>query len=311
MKKDLLTIADLSRNEIVDILDLADKVKKYPSKYANRLQGKTLLMMFEKPSLRTRISFEVGMTQLGGHAIYYDLSTSPLGKNKESIYDTAMTACRYVDIIMARLFSHQVITDLAKNSRAPVINALTDYSHPCQILGDLQTIRERRGKLGGLKVAYFGDGNNNVTHSLLFGCSILGMNISVACPKGPDFEPNADVVKKATQFAEKSGSKIEITNNAKTAIKDADVVYTDSWMSYHIPENLKQERMNIFMPFQVNNELMKLAKKNVIFLHCLPATRGMEMTADVIDGPYSAVFDEAENRLHVQKAVMLRLLKSD
>ncbi|MBN2053136.1 ornithine carbamoyltransferase [Candidatus Woesearchaeota archaeon] len=311
MEKDFLTLSSLSREEFIALLDLADDLKKNPKKYSNALQGKTLLMIFEKPSLRTRISFETGMTQLGGHGIYYDLSTSPLGKQKESISDTATTASRYVDIIMARLFSHQHIEEMAKHSRVPVINALTDYSHPCQILADFQAIREAKGKLAGLKLAYLGDGNNNVTHSLIFGAALCGMDIAVASPKGTDYEPQKEVMKKAHDIIKKYGSKSKLilTNEPSEAVKNADIVCTDSWMSYHIPESEKEDRVKKFMPFQVNEKIMKLAKKDAVFIHCLPATRGMEVTANIIDGAQSIVFDEAENRLHTQKALMLKLLK--
>ncbi len=307
MKKDLLDLNGLSKEEILSILDLADKIKKNPENFSQKLKHKTLVMIFEKPSLRTRVSFEVGMTQLGGHAIYYDIATSPMGK-KESISDTAKTASRYVDIIMARLFSHEHIVDLAQNAKVPVINALTNFSHPCQILADLQTIREKKGKLKDLKLAYFGDSNNNVTHSLIFGCAIVGINISIACPDNEEFKPQKEIIEKAQKLAEVSGSKISITNNAKDAVKHADVIYTDSWMSYHIPEDKKEERIQIFMPYQVNKELMFLAKPDAIFMNCLPAMRGMEQTAEVIDGPQSVVFEQAENRLHTQKALMLKLL---
>ncbi len=310
MQKDFLSLMHLSKEELISILDLADKIKKNPIHYSKRLEGKTLLMIFEKPSLRTRLSFEVGMTQLGGHAIYYDLSNSPLGKQKESIADTAKTVSRYVDIIMARLFSHKNIEDMAKNSNVPIINALTDFSHPCQILADFQTIREKKGKLDGLKLAYLGDGNNNVTHSLLFGCSIAGMNISIGCPKGEFYEPSKEVIEKAQDISNKSDSKIYITNDPKDAVKEADIIYTDSWMSYHVPEHLKDERIKIFQQYQVNQQLIKHAKKDFIFLHCLPAMRDMEVTSDVIDGLNSVVFDEAENRLHTQKALILRLLNT-
>lgn len=310
MKKDLLDLSSLTEQDILSILDTADKIKKNPEDYSKKLKGKTLLMMFEKPSLRTRVSFEVGMTQMGGHAIYYDISTSPMGK-KESIEDTARTSSRYVDIIMARLFLHEHIEKLAQNASVPVINALTNFSHPCQILADLQTIREKKGRLKGLKLCYVGDSNNNVTHSLLYGCSIVGMDISVGCPAGPEYAPSKDVIEKAKKIAEASGSKITITSNAEEAVKDADIVYTDSWMSYHIPEDKKQERLRIFQHYQVNKELMSHAKPDAIFMNCLPAIRGMEQTADVIDGPQSVVFDEAENRLHSQKALMLKLLNSE
>lgn len=310
MKKDLLDLSSLSKDDVIAILDLADNLKANPNAFSNKLKGKTLLMMFEKPSLRTRVSFEVGMTKLGGHAIYYDISTSPMGK-KESISDTAKTASRFVDIIMARLFLHEHIEELAENADVPVINALTNFSHPCQILADLQTIREKKGKLKGLKLAYLGDSNNNVTHSLIYGCAIVGMDITVGCPEGKEYEPLKQVLEKAKNIAEESGATIKVTHDAAEAAKDADVVYTDSWMSYHIAESEQEKRVALFKPYQVNTELMSHAKSDAIFMNCLPAARGMEQTAEVIDGPQSVVFDEAENRLHAQNALMLKLLNAE
>lgn len=307
MKKYLTDLTDFSKDEIIKILNLADDIKKTPSKYSKKLKDKTLLMIFDKASLRTRVSFEVGMTQMGGHAIYYDVATSPLGK-KETMSDTAKTTSRYVDIIMARIGSHEDLIDLAKNSSVPVINAMTNFSHPCQILADLQTIREKKKRLKNLKLAYFGDSNNNVTHSLLFGCAIMGIHISIGCPRGSEYEPQKNVVKKAQSIAKKSGTKIIITHDAKKAIKNADIVYTDSWMSYHIPKSKMKERIKIFKPYQVNQKLMSYAKPNAIFMNCLPAMRGMEQTAEVVDGKQSVVFDQAENRLHTEKALMLKLL---
>lgn len=303
MQKDLLDLSSLAKEEIVSILDLADEIKKNPEKYRNSMAGKTLLMIFDKASLRTRVSFEVGMTQMGGHAIYYDVANSPLGR-KETMSDTAKTASRYSDMIMARIGSHEDIKELAENSAVPVINAMTNFSHPCQILADLQAIREKKGKLEGLKLAYLGCGNNNVTHSLLFGCAISGIDISVGSPK--DDSPKEEVVSSARQLAE--SSKVIVTCNPEEAAKDADVVYTDSWMSYHIPPEKKEERKKLYMPYQVNSGLMKHAKEDAVFMNCLPAIRGMEQTGDVIDGPQSIVFDEAENRLHAQKALMLKML---
>ena len=209
---------------------------------------------------------------------------------------------------MARLFEHEDIIKLADNASIPVINALTNYSHPCQIWGDLQAIREKKGKLKGLKLAYFGDRNNNITHSLMFGCAIMGIDISIGCPEGEEYEPLPKVVEKTKELAAISGSKVLITHDAQEAVNDADIVYTDSWMSYHIPEDQKEARMKVFMPYQVNSKLMQLAKPDAIFMNNLPAIRGMEQTADVIDGPQSIVFDEAENRLHIQNAIMLWLL---
>jgi ornithine carbamoyltransferase len=306
IKMHLRNLNDFTKEELKKIIEKAIEIKKNPETYSTALKDKTLLMIFEKPSLRTRVSFEVGMTQLGGHAIFYSIKDSPLGK-KESIEDTAKTASRYVDLIMARLYRQEDLDALAENSSVPVINALTDKYHPCQIISDLQTIKEKKGKLKEIKLAYMGDCNNNVTHSLLLGCTMVGMNISVACPKGKEFEPQKEVIEKAKENAKETGSKIEVLHNAQEAAKDADVIYTDSWMSYHIPEEKKEERIEIFKPFQVNEELMSKAKKNAVFMNCLPAIRGMEQTKEVIDGKQSIVFDQAENRLHAQKAIMLYL----
>ena len=289
----------------MDLINHAYKIKKYPGNYYSKLKNKTMLMIFEKPSLRTRVSFEAAMTQLGGHAIYLDAKDAPLGK-KETIEDTAKASSRYVDIIMARLFSRDSMEKLAKNSKVPVINGLTDISHPCQILSDLFTIHEKKKKLKGLKLCYVGDGNNNVTHSLLLGCSATGMDISVGCPK--KFEPLSLVIGLAQKNAKSSGSKIEVLHDAKKAALNADIVYTDSWMSYHIPKEQEAGRLKAFKPFQVDKELMKCAKKDALFMNCLPAMRGYEQTADVIDGKQSIVFDQAENRLHMQKAIILKLM---
>ena len=303
--KDLLSLSYWNNEMILDLINYTYKIKKYPENYYNKLKNKTMLMLFEKPSLRTRVSFEAAMTQLGGHAIYLDAKDAPLGK-KETIEDTAKASSRYVDIIMARLFSQDALEKLAKNSKVPVINGLTDITHPCQILSDLFTIHEKKKKLKGLKLCYVGDGNNNITHSLLLGCSAVGMDISIGCPK--KFEPLSWVINVAEKKAKKSGSKIEILHDAKKAALNADIVYTDSWMSYHIPKEQEAGRLKAFKPFQVNKELMKCAKKDALFMNCLPAMRGYEQTADVIDGKQSIVFDQAENRLHMQKAIILKLL---
>jgi ornithine carbamoyltransferase len=300
MKKDIIDLSELTGNEIIQLLNLADKIKASPEKYSNALARKTLLMIFEKPSLRTRLSFEAGMTQLGGHAIYYDVATSPMGKG-ESIQDTAKTASRYVDIIMARI-RHDQLLEIAKHASVPVINAMTDLFHPCQILGDFQTIREKKGRLDGLRLAFVGDANNNITHSLLYGCPKVGITLTIACPEG--YGPQEEMVKKAKTF----GVKLELTKNPEDAVKGADIVMTDTWVSYYVPADEKERRIKTFSPYQVTSKLMKLAHKDAIFMHCLPAVRGMEMTADVIDGPQSVVFDQAENRLHIQKAIMLKLL---
>ncbi|MBN2126769.1 MAG: ornithine carbamoyltransferase [Candidatus Diapherotrites archaeon] len=307
MVRHLTSLYDFTPEELEKIIDLGIDVKKNPEKYATALKDKTLLMIFEKPSLRTRVSFEVGMTQMGGHGIFYSIADSPMGK-KESIEDTVKTSSRFVDIIMARLFEHEHIMKMAQHSDVPVINALTNFSHPCQIACDLQIIKEKKGKLKGLKLAYFGDSNNNVTHSLLYGCSMVGMDVAVASPKGIEYEPQKKVVEKAKEYASKHGSKILITNDAVEAAKNADIIYTDSWMSYHIPKEKEAERVQLFKPYQVNSVLMKHAKPDAVFMNCLPAMRGYEQTAEVIDGSQSIVFDQAENRLHIQKAIMLFLL---
>ena len=305
----LLTLEDWTREQIAAAIATARAIKAEPSKYADVLRRKTLCMIFEKPSLRTRLSFEAGMNQMGGHAIYYDTSTSPAGAGKESIADTVRTMCRYVDVIMARLFKHEDILEMARHATVPVINALTNFSHPGQILADLQTIEEHKGRLEGLKLAYLGDSFNNVTHSLLFACPKMGMHLSIGCPAGKDFEPAHNAFAAAQADAAKTGVKFEVTHDAAEAVRGADVVYTDSWMSYHIPKDKANERKQIFGPFQVTAALMKQARPDAIFLNCLPAMRGMEQTADVIDGPQSVVFDEAENRMHMHKALMLILLR--
>ncbi len=308
--KHLITLENWTLAELAALLDRADHIKAQPADYRDAMRRMTLLMIFEKPSLRTRVSFETGVTQMGGHAIFYDLATSPLSSGKENVADLVRVVSRYVDLIMGRLFEQAHIEEMARLASVPVINALTNYEHPCQILADLQTIREKKGALKGLKLAYLGDGNNNVTHSLLFGCAKFGIDIAVGCPKGDEYEPLDTVLAATRKIARKSGSSVLVTADAAEAARGADVVYTDSWMSYHIPQHKQDSRVKVFTPYQVNAKLMKLAKKDAIFMNCLPAVRGYEQTAEVIDGPQSVVFDQAENRLHVQKAIMLRLLES-
>jgi len=305
----LISLKTWSAQQIKEVLDLAKEVKKHPEKFAQAMAQKTLLMIFEKPSLRTRLSFEAGMTQMGGHAIYYHTGTSPMGSGKETISDSIKTASRFVDLIMARLFKHSDLLEMAKFATVPVINALTDDSHPCQILADLQSIEEKKGQLAGLKLAYLGDGFNNVTHSLMFGGVKMGMHVFVGSPSGEKYSPRIDVINDCKLFASQSGGSVVVTDDPIEAIRDADIVYTDSWMSYHIPKDQEAERVKKFMPYQVNRELMAYAKPNAIFMNCLPAARGYEQTAEIIDGPQSIVFDEAENRLHAQKAVLLILSK--
>jgi len=301
----LISLKCWSPEDIREVLNLAVEVKATPAQYADMLKQKTLLMIFEKPSLRTRISFEAGMTQLGGHAIYYDMSTSPMGGGKETIEDSIKVISRMCDLVMARLFKHSDLLAMAEHTSIPVINALTDDSHPCQILADLLTIQEKKGALKGLKLAYLGDGFNNVTYSLMRGCTKLGMHISVGSPE--EHMPAVEVTESCAQFAQESGSELVVTDDPAEAVQGADVVYTDSWMSYHIPKKEETKRIKTFTPYQVTAERMAQAKPEAMFMNCLPAQRGAEQTAEVIDGPQSVVFDEAENRLHAQKAVLLKL----
>ncbi len=304
----LLSLADWTKEQIEETLKLSVQIKQFPERYTQSLANKVLLMIFEKPSLRTRVSFESGMLQMGGHAIFYDLGLSPWGVGKETTSDTARTASRYVDGIMARVFSRAHMQELGEYAEVPVINGLTDYEHPCQALGDLMTIQERKQILRGLKVAYVGDGNNNVTHSLLDGCAKVGMHMRVGCPEPSDFQPDLHVLERARIMAEETSTKIEVIHDAKQAVSEADVIYTDTWMSYHIPADQREERFRLLGPFRVTPDLMKCAKPDALFMHCLPAQRGVEVTDEVIDGPQSVVFDQAENRMHSEKAILLLLL---
>jgi ornithine carbamoyltransferase len=283
-----ISINDLTPTEIKKVFALTIKLKKNPQKYNKALKDKTLAMIFEKPSLRTRVSFEAGMTQLGGHAIYLGPNDIQMGV-RETPGDIARNLERMVDIVMARVFEHQKLIDLSKDTKVPVINGLSDLEHPCQAMADIFTVLEKKKKLKGLKLSFIGDGNNNVTRSLYFLCQKLGIDFICAAPYG---------------YGLKMGRE---TIDPKKAIKDADVVVTDTWVSMG-EEREKKRRLKIFPPYQINGKLMKLAKKDAIFMHCLPAYRGYEVTDEVIDGPQSVVFDEAENRLHIQKAIMLFLL---
>ena len=305
MKKDLISMLDI-KDDIHELLDLAVKLKKdkKQSRIDEPLKNKSLGMIFEKPSTRTRISFEVGMTQLGGHALYLSPRDLQMGRG-ETIADTAKVLSRFVDAIMYRAFSNEVMRELAENATVPVISGLDDKEHPCQILADLLTIKEHKGEFKGLKLTYVGDGNN-VCNSLMLGSAMVGMDFAVACPEG--YEPDADLTKEARKIASANGSVIEIVHNAKEAVKGADVIYTDVWVSMG-EEKEKAEKERLFLPYQVNTELVNAAKDDCIVMHCLPAHRGYEITDEVVDGPHSVVFDEAENRLHAQKAVLLTLMQ--
>ncbi len=298
MDKHLVSIRDVSKDEIHSLIKLALDVKKNTGFYSRVMDRKTLAMIFEKPSLRTRVSFEVGMTKMGGHAIYLNQNDIQLGRG-ETIADTARVTSRYVDIIMARTFEFSTIEELAKNATVPVINGLTNADHPCQILGDLMTIQEKLGKIEGLKLAFFGDCANNTCHSWLQVAPKLGMEVRCAFPKG--YGPNANILHMSKDYV--------LTQDPKEAAKGVDVIYTDTWMSLHVPESERDKRLDIMAPYEVTESVMKLAKPKALFMHCLPAHRGQEMSAEVIDGPQSVVLDEAENRMWIQNAIMLRLLK--
>lgn len=303
--KHLISLHDLTCDEVKNILTLSQKLKKQLKEGIEHklLKGKTLGMIFTKSSTRTRVSFEVGMYQLGGYPLFLSSADIQIGRG-ESIYDTAKVLSRYLDGIMIRTFKQSDVEDLANYGSIPIINGLTDLMHPCQILADLLTIYEHKGKLEGLKLAYVGDGNN-IAHSLLHGCAKVGMDISVASPKG--YECDQTMIAQAKETAKETGSNIVLTEDPEEAAKNADVIYTDTWVSMG-QESEKKERINLFMPYQVNTNLFKKANEDAIFLHCLPAYRGLEVTEEVIDGPQSAIFDEAENRMHVQKAVMAILM---
>lgn len=306
-KRDLLGMQDLAASDIQAILKLAARLKKQQKSGMTRalLRGKTLGMIFQKPSTRTRVSFEVGMNQLGGSAIYLGAADIQLARG-ETIEDTAKTLSRYVDCLMARVYDHKDVEKLAASASIPVINGLSDAFHPCQILADLLTIQEHKKKLNGLRLAWLGDGNN-VCNDLMLGAAKTGISMTAACPAG--YEPLEDVIKTASDEAEKNGAEIRVTADPATAAKDSDIVVTDTFISIG-KEGERATRETVFLPkYQVNSRIMRLANKDAIFLHCLPAKRGQEVTADVIDGPQSVVWDEAENRLHVQKAVLCMLMK--
>ncbi|MDP8903152.1 MAG: ornithine carbamoyltransferase [Thermoproteota archaeon] len=307
-KKDILSIADLSTNEIDVILMLAEKLKHEQKRGKSRpfLQGKTLGMIFQKPSTRTRVSFEVGMYQLGGDAVYLGANDIQLSRG-ETIEDTAKTLSLYLDCIMARVYNHKDIQTLARYASVPVINGLSDSFHPCQILADLMTIKEHKKKLRGLQLAWLGDGDN-VCNDLMLGCAKTGISMTAACPKG--YEPLEEIVQLARAEGKKTGVDIAITDDSISAVRGADIIATDTFISIG-KEDERTTRQAAFLPnYQVNKDIMKLAKGDAIFMHCLPAKRGMEVTADVIDGKWSVVWQEAENRLHTQKALLCFLLKA-
>lgn len=305
MKKDLTSVNDLSREEFLNLLSYAQELKRtlVSRRNLNLAAGRIAALIFEKPSLRTRVTFEVAMRQLGGSAVYLGPQEVGLGV-RESVPDVARNLSRWVDCIIARVFEHEKITQLADNSSKPVINALSDLEHPCQIIADCLTILEHHGKLESAIIAWIGDGNN-VCNSLMIACGLLGMHIRIATPRG--FEPPKTIVELANEHARKTGAEIALTHDPTLAVKGADFIYTDTWASMG-QENQAEQRRKIFRPFQVNAELVNQAGPTTKVMHCLPAHRGEEITSEVLDGPRSIVLDQAENRLHAQRALLARLL---
>ncbi|HXB55657.1 MAG TPA: ornithine carbamoyltransferase [Vicinamibacteria bacterium] len=305
-QRHFVSLKDYARAEILELFDMAREIKSNPARYAQALAGRTLAMIFQKPSTRTRVSFEAGMFQLGGTALFLGAGDIQLHRG-ETIADTARVLSRFVNGVMARVFKHEDILDLARHGSVPVINGLSDLLHPCQALADYFTIQELRGELAGQKIAYVGDGNN-VCHELLLGAAKLGMAMSVATPAG--FEPNPLIVKSAVREADRAGAPSPVfTADPIEAVQGADVVYTDVWASMGQEEEA-QARRGAFEGFTVTSRVMAAAARDALFMHCLPAHRGEEVAAEVIDGPQSVVFDEAENRLHTQKALLVALLSA-
>ncbi len=303
MVEDFISIHDLSLYEFHEILDLTREVKRSPHRFRLHLRHKILAMIFQKPSLRTRVSFEVGMLELGGQAIYLAPADIQVG-TRETFYDVGKNLERWVDGIMIRTFAHQNILDLAEAASCPVINGLSDLLHPCQAMADIFTLKEKKGDLAKLKLAYVGDGNN-VCHSLMFAAAKAGMSLAVATP--PGYEPKPEVVSMAQEDGRETGFSLLLTSNPEEAVREADAIYTDVWASMG-QESERELRKKIFAPYQVNSKLMAQAKKDALFMHCLPAHRGEEVSGEVIDSAQSVVYDQAENRLHVQKAIMLLLM---
>jgi ornithine carbamoyltransferase len=304
MPRHFLSIDDVTPDELHLLLEAAAKMKQSPADHASRLGGRSVALIFEKPSTRTRVSFEVAVASMGGHPLALSSTELQLGRG-ETIEDTGRVMSRYVDAIVLRTFGHERLESLAGASTVPVVNSLSDYEHPCQTLADLLTVIERFGDAKGRTITYFGDGNN-VAHSLLLGCAKLGMHVRVATPTG--FEPIPQVVQRATELAEETGGSVEITNDPKAAAEGADVLYTDVWASMGQEEE-HAERVLVFTPYRIDASAVARAADDAIVMHCLPAHRGEEITDEVIDGPHSVVWDQAENRLHTQKALLAWLLE--
>ena len=302
--EDLCSIADLSSAEVRAILKIGHDVKRDPRAYRHALDAKQMVLMFEKASLRTRLSFETGINTLGGNAIFFDQTNSPLGE-RESLADTARNVERWVDVIVLRTYAHDTITEMAANSRVPVINALSDFEHPCQALADFMTLEEHFGSVNGLNFTYVGDGNN-VCHSLMLTGAQLGANVTIATPRG--YSPDIEIVTLARDIAQANGCEVRLLQDPQLAAEGADAIYTDVCVSMGM-EHESMKRAPIFRPFQVNEALMQKANSHAVFMHCLPAHRNAEVTDAVLDSPQSIVFDQAENRMHAQKALLLLLLR--
>jgi ornithine carbamoyltransferase len=302
--RSFIDLSDFERYELRQFLDTGHDLKRKQKRGEPHelLKGKSLAMIFMKSSTRTRVSFEVGMTQLGGHALYLESGGTQLGRG-ETIGDTAQVLSRYCDVIMARVFAHSDVADLAKYATVPVINGLSDLLHPCQIMADMMTIEEHRGSLEGQKIVYVGDANN-VSNSIMQGCTIMGMDVTIGSPKG--YTPSDEMMKKASQLSKRYGTTLEVVTNPAEAVKGADVIYTDTFFS--MGQERSKEKEDVLMPFQVNRALVGKAKEDVIVMHCLPAHRDEELTSEVMDGSHSVVFDQAENRLHAQKGILALLV---
>ncbi|HEX9635936.1 MAG TPA: ornithine carbamoyltransferase [Acidobacteriota bacterium] len=301
--KHFISLSELSGAELDALLDLSARIKAEPQRFATALQGQVLAMIFEKPSLRTRATFEIGMLQMGGHALYLTNTEIGLGK-REAIKDVARNLSRWAQAIMARTFAHETVLELAEHASIPVINGLTNLLHPCQALADLFTLREKKGRLAGLKLAFVGDGNN-VAHSLMLAGARSGMHVTVVCH--PSYKPDPRLTERAERIALETGARIEVSNDLAAGLAQADAIYADVFASMGF-EAEREERLRALMPYQVNAAVMRLARPDAVFLHCLPAHRGEEVTEEVLEGPQSVVFDQAENRLHAQKALLVSLM---
>ena len=300
----LLSDFDLSKDDIIEILDISETIKANPEKYSDSMKNKTLIMLFELASLRTRISFEAGMSRLGGHAIFYSIAGGKFTRS-ETMSDGVKNLNRYVDFIMVRALKQEVVNQLGEAATIPVINGMTEIYHPCQNLADLLTIKENKGDFDGLKIAYIGDGGCNTANSTVIGCSSVGMDVTVVCPDHPQYSPDPEMLSKAKAH---TGKEAQVSHNPSEGVVDADVIYTDTWVSAGSEEE-KKERMEVFQPYQVNMELLSLAKPDCIVMHCLPAYRDYEITSEVMDSEQSVVFDQAENRMHAQNGLLYWLMK--